>query len=146
MSPASDPLVNLTTVPRMLRCLSGQPAFMRESGFEVRVISIEAASVALPIVATRAPGSMDAVQDGVTGTLVAPRDSQALADPLRHYLRDPVLRLSHGDAGRARVLKEFRREEFWEAMRDEYRSSVMSRLSVPQPRSANVSTGSGSPL
>jgi glycosyltransferase involved in cell wall biosynthesis len=146
MSPASDPLVNLTTVPRMLRCLSGQPAFMGESGFEVRVISIEAASVALPVVATRAPGSMNAIQDGVTGTLVGPRDSQALADPIRHYLRDPVLRLSHGDAGRARVLKEFRREELWEAMRDEYRSSVMSRLSLPQPRSANVSSGSGSPL
>ncbi len=146
MSPASDPLVHLIPVPMTLRCLSGQSASRRESGFEVQVISIEATSMGLPVVATRVPGSKDAVQAGVTGTLVAPRDSQALADAIRRYLRDPVLRRSHGDAGRARVLKEFRREEFWEAMRDEYRSSVMSRLSVPQPRSANVSTGSGSPL
>ena len=39
MSAAFDRLVHLTTVPMTLRCLSGQPAFMRESGFEVHVIS-----------------------------------------------------------------------------------------------------------
>ena len=33
------PLVHVTTVPMTLRCLSGQPEFMRRAGFEVHVVS-----------------------------------------------------------------------------------------------------------
>ena len=53
-------------------------------GFPVTVM--EAASMGLPVVATRVPGCVDAVQDGVTGTLVPARDAEALADALERYL------------------------------------------------------------
>src|SRR6266849_56051 len=148
----TDPRIHLVGLdwdtPRLYAAMDLVVLPTYREGFPV--VPIEAASMALPVVATRVPGSMDAVQDGVTGTLVAPRDSHALADAIRCSLRDPVLRRSHGDAGRARVLKEFRREEFWGAMRDEYRSLMMSRLSLPQPqpqpRGANVRAGSGGSL
>ena len=39
MNPSSVPLVHATTVPMTLRCLSGQPGFMRDCGFEVHVLS-----------------------------------------------------------------------------------------------------------
>jgi glycosyltransferase involved in cell wall biosynthesis len=85
-------------------------------------VALEASAMALPIVATSVPGCVDAIQDGTTGILVAPRDARALADALQRYLSDPRLRAKHGEAGRRRVLAEFRREAIWEAIAAEYRS------------------------
>ncbi len=83
-------------------------------------IPLEAAAMALPVVATRIPGCVDAVEDGVTGTLVPPRDATALADAIRTYLNHPELRRQHGQAGRQRVLRDFRPEAIWEALYQEY--------------------------
>jgi glycosyltransferase involved in cell wall biosynthesis len=84
------------------------------------VVNIEAAAMGRPVVTTRVPGCVDAVVDGVTGTLVPPRDAAALADAVARYLDDPALRRRHGTAGRERVLKEFRQEVIWEALYQEY--------------------------
>jgi len=84
------------------------------------VVPLEAAAMRLPVVATRIPGCVEAVRDGVTGALVPPHDSDALADALGAYVRDAALRRSHGGAGRSRVLKEFRPETIWDALHDEY--------------------------
>jgi glycosyltransferase involved in cell wall biosynthesis len=83
------------------------------------VVSLETAAMGLPIVSTHAPGT-DGILDGVTGTLVAARDSRALAAALRDYLVDPALRARHGAAARARVVRDFRQESLWRALRDEY--------------------------
>lgn len=97
-------------------------------------VPLEAAAMALPVVATRIPGCTDAVLDGVTGTLVPPRDATALAAALLRYLRDPALRARHGEAGRERVLAEFRREAIWEAVAEEYRRLLAAHPSVrPRP-------------
>jgi glycosyltransferase involved in cell wall biosynthesis len=91
-------------------------------------VALEAAAMELPIVATSVPGCTDAVQDGVTGTLVAPRDATALADALERYLADPRLRARHGEAGRRRVLAEFRRDAICEAIAAEYRTLLEGRV------------------
>jgi glycosyltransferase involved in cell wall biosynthesis len=62
------------------------------------------------------------VQHGVTGTLVPPRDTQLLEFALEDYLSDPELRRRHGDAGRARVLRDFAPENIWEAGLQLYQS------------------------
>ncbi len=69
-------------------------------------VALEAAAMGLPVVATSVPGCVDAVHDGVTGTLVPPRDVGALADALRRYASDPPLRARHGEAARRRVVRE----------------------------------------
>ena len=84
------------------------------------VVCIEAAAMKLPVVATSIPGCSEAVLDGVTGTLVPPRDAMALAEAIRRYLADPELRIRHGEAGRQRVLREFRPVLLWEAYYQEY--------------------------
>jgi len=84
------------------------------------MVLLEASAMALPTVATDVPGCIDAVQDGVTGTLVPARDAGALADALRRYLRSPELRTCHGGAGRERVLRDFRPGALWEAQYLEY--------------------------
>lgn len=84
-------------------------------------VALEAAAMGLPVVATSVVGCVDAVQEGVTGTLIPPRDPVALAGALGRYLADPALREAHGEAARRRVLKDFRREAIWEAIVGEYR-------------------------
>jgi len=103
-------------------------------------VPLEAASMGLPVVATRVPGCTDAVDDGVTGTLVAPRDSGALADAVGAYLRDSDRRSAHGSAGRRRVLLEFRRELIWDALYDHY-ITLLKRHGRTGPRMPRVPVG-----
>jgi glycosyltransferase involved in cell wall biosynthesis len=91
------------------------------------VAVLEAAAMELPVVATRVPGCVDAVLDGVTGTLVPPRDAASLAAAIRRYREDAELRREHGRAGRARILEHFRQEALWAATADEYRTLLAER-------------------
>jgi glycosyltransferase involved in cell wall biosynthesis len=84
-------------------------------------VPLEAAAMELPVVATRIPGCVDAVADGTTGALVPARDSAALAAAIGGYVADPDLRRRHGQAGRERVLREFRPERIAEDMLALYR-------------------------
>lgn len=83
-------------------------------------VPLEAGAMELPVVATQAPGCVDAVRDTVTGILVPLKDSAALAGAIRAYIDDPELRRRHGLAGREHVLRDFRPESIWEAACDEY--------------------------
>jgi glycosyltransferase involved in cell wall biosynthesis len=83
-------------------------------------VPLEAAAMALPVVATRIPGCIDAIVDGETGTLVPSRDADALQKAIACYLVDPALRRRHGQAGRERVLRDFRQEDIWRAIHQEY--------------------------
>lgn len=85
------------------------------------LVPMEASSMGLPVVASAVPGCTDAVVDGVTGTLVPARDAEALAAAVRRYVVAPELRRRHGQAGRARILAEFRPEVVWAALHGEYR-------------------------
>jgi glycosyltransferase involved in cell wall biosynthesis len=81
---------------------------------------LEASAMGLPIVATRVTGCTDAVTDSVTGTLVPPRDIQDMVEAISLYVEDPELRLKHGQAGRNRVLAQFKPEPIWDALSAEY--------------------------
>lgn len=91
-------------------------------------VPLEAAAMELPVVATRIPGCDEAVESGVTGTLVPVGDVAALAEALSAYLADPELRRRHGVAGRQRVLREFRPRAIWRALHLEYEGLVATRL------------------
>jgi glycosyltransferase involved in cell wall biosynthesis len=84
------------------------------------LVPMEASAMALPVVASAVPGCLDAVVDGVTGTLVPARDAAALARALHRYVEDPDLRARHGQAGRERILADFRPEAMWAALYGEY--------------------------
>lgn len=83
-------------------------------------VLLEAAAMAVPVVATRVFGCVDAVVDGVTGTLVAPRDARALALAIGRYLGDPELRRAHGAAARARALRDYVPGDIWDAVYGHY--------------------------
>ncbi|GAB1691027.1 glycosyltransferase family 4 protein [Krasilnikovia sp. M28-CT-15] len=66
---------------------------------------LEAMASGRPVVTTRTGGMVDMVEDGVSGLLVPPGDSAALAAALRRLLADPHLRDRLGAGGRERVLQ-----------------------------------------
>ena len=76
-------------------------------------VLLEAAAAQRPVVGFRATGTVDAIQDGRTGTLVPLGDSLALARAVTRYLQDPKLRARHGNAGRLWVTQNFRPEDIW---------------------------------
>ncbi|MGQ9488809.1 MAG: glycosyltransferase family 4 protein [Armatimonadota bacterium] len=88
---------------------------------------LEASAMCVPVVATRIPGCVDAVVDGLTGVLVPARDAQALAEAIERYICQPHLRIQHGRAGRERVLREFRQEVLWQALYEHYQSLMQEK-------------------
>jgi glycosyltransferase involved in cell wall biosynthesis len=68
---------------------------------------LEAMATGLPAVATAVGGVGEVVKTGVTGTLVAASDPEALAEVLAIYVADETLRMQHGKAGRERVVAQF---------------------------------------
>jgi len=83
-------------------------------------VLLEAAAMELPVVATHADGSVDAVIDEVTGFLVPPQNGPALAVVLRQLLLNQELREQMGKAGRQRVLHDYRPESIWQALFQNY--------------------------
>lgn len=67
----------------------------------------EAMACAVPVVATRAGGLPEVVEDGVTGILVAREDPEGLASAIASLLRAPAVRRAMGTAGRRRVERLF---------------------------------------
>jgi len=68
---------------------------------------IEAQAMALPCIATNIRGCREVIEEGVTGFLITPGDSEALGGALRKLLLDPELRLRMGREGRRRMRLHF---------------------------------------
>ncbi len=71
------------------------------------VVAREAMAHGRPVVATAVGGLADAVEDGVTGLLVPPRDPLALRSALERLLGDAELRAELGAAARERAYERF---------------------------------------
>jgi glycosyltransferase involved in cell wall biosynthesis len=92
----------------VLGCIKGFDLFVMSSVTEGLGTSLlDAMACARPIVATRAGGIPEIVEDGMNGLLVPARDHRALAAAIVRALRDPALRQRMGDAGFARVNERF---------------------------------------
>jgi glycosyltransferase involved in cell wall biosynthesis len=71
------------------------------------VTIIEALAAGRAVVATAVGGVRDVVDDGETGYLVPPGDTEALAERLGRLARDPAQREAMGREGRERVLRRY---------------------------------------
>jgi len=74
------------------------------------VAALESSAMEIPVVGSDVAGLRDTVVDGVTGTLVPPKNPEALADALIALVRDDSLRHLMGLAGRRRVIEQFEEE------------------------------------
>jgi len=88
---------------------------------------LEAMALGKPVVATCVPGTAEAVVEGETGFLLPLGADRALAEKTISLLRDPALRRKLGEAGRARVEREFDRERMVDEHEALYRRLFESR-------------------
>jgi glycosyltransferase involved in cell wall biosynthesis len=68
---------------------------------------MEAMAIGVPVIATNIAGTSELVEDGRTGLLVRPSDSQALADAIVRMITDYDFRLRVAELGRKKVADEF---------------------------------------
>jgi glycosyltransferase involved in cell wall biosynthesis len=76
-------------------------------------VVVESMAMGIPVVGTAAGGTIEQIDDGVTGFLVPPGDPDAMARAVEQLLSSTKLRDRLGKAGRARFLKEFEFEPFY---------------------------------
>ena len=84
-------------------------------------VALECAAMEIPLVATRIPGCIDAISDGVTGVLVEARSAEGLSSAIARLLRDPRLGKEMGRAAREFVRARFSEEIVFVSVLDEYR-------------------------
>lgn len=70
-------------------------------------VALEAMMFAKPVIASHVGGVPEVVIDGKTGYLVEPANPPALADALACFVKSPGKRSAFGNAGKARVEKDF---------------------------------------
>jgi glycosyltransferase involved in cell wall biosynthesis len=92
---------------------------------------VEAAASGRAVVTTDVPGCRDAVEPGVTGLLVPPRDAPALAAAIEQLLADGAQRQRMGRAGRALAEREFRIERIVAAHLDVYHGLAPPVMAAP---------------
>jgi colanic acid/amylovoran biosynthesis glycosyltransferase len=71
------------------------------------ICTLEAQAMCVPVVASKVGGLCEAVEDGVTGFLVAPTDVDAAVEKLILLAHDLTLRSRMGLAGRTRIIEHF---------------------------------------
>ena len=94
-----------TDVPEILSEVTVSVLPSLSEGLSTAILESMAAGV--PVVATRVGGNAEAVEDGVTGLLVAPRDAAALGRAVCLLLENADLRHRLGRAGRQRAADRF---------------------------------------
>lgn len=91
------------------------------------VVAREAMAHGRPVVASAVGGLLDAVEDGVTGLLVPPRDVLSLRNAVERLLGDAALRQSLGAAARERARREWSWEAFTKTTIAVYREALKLR-------------------
>jgi glycosyltransferase involved in cell wall biosynthesis len=92
-------------IPRLLReaDVYVHPTLSEAFGLAVA----EAMACGLPVIASRVGGIPELIEDGVSGLLVEPRDTRAIARAIDSLLSAPELRERLGRAARAKVIERF---------------------------------------
>lgn len=88
--------------------------------------AIEAMATGLPVVSVRTGGVPEVVVDGETGILAEPGDLTGLTEAMLRLARDPMARLTMGEAGRRRAIDEFSEDKMLERTALVYREVLCS--------------------
>jgi glycosyltransferase involved in cell wall biosynthesis len=89
-------------------------------------VNLEAQAMGLPVVSTDTIGPRESVENGTTGFLVEPKNTEVLIEPLTKLIHSPELRSRMGQLGRQRVMDKFDRRKMIEAI-VQYRLTLLQQ-------------------
>ena len=75
-------------------------------------VSLEASSMNLPVIITKATGCTDAILEGRTGTFVT-NDPSDIAEKILFYIENESIAKIHGKQGRSFVKEHFEQTKIW---------------------------------
>jgi glycosyltransferase involved in cell wall biosynthesis len=99
------------------------------------VALLEAMACGLPVIATRAGGIIEVVEDQLSGLLVSPRDAASIADAIASLASDAARRSQLGAAAGVRVSENFSMDAMTRKTIDLYRACLVGR--APNPEGAS---------
>ncbi len=91
------------------------------------VALLEAMGCGLPVIATRAGGVIDVIEDARNGMMVAPGDAMSIADAIEALAKDAPRRAQLAAAGRLRVIENFSMDAMTRKTIDLYRACLARR-------------------
>lgn len=112
-------------VPELLRTLNLFVLGSRREGISNTIL--EAMATGLPVIASATGGNLELIVPEMTGKLVPPGDTSALADAIVTYALDAEMRARHGQAARARAENEYSLARMLEDYRRLYASCGAAR-------------------
>jgi glycosyltransferase involved in cell wall biosynthesis len=112
-------------VPAILSHLAVSVLSSTSEGFSN--VILESMAAGRPVIATKIGGSPEIVVDGVTGYLVPPGDSLAMAEAITELLQDPDKARAMGSAGRKVVKEKFTVETMVKKYEELYASLLEHR-------------------
>jgi glycosyltransferase involved in cell wall biosynthesis len=112
------------------------------------IVGIEAHAAGKPVVASATGGVGDWLEHDVSGLMVSPGDSVALAGALQALLADPQRRAAMGAAGKRSVAARFSERRHVQALMESYRAArerreALAPLDAEQPPAALAGAGAG---
>jgi glycosyltransferase involved in cell wall biosynthesis len=108
----------------------------RSEGFSNAIVEAMAAS--LPVVATNVGGNAEAVEDGVTGSIVPVDDPVALSAAITRLISNPSQAKAMGEAGRNLVMEKFTTEAMMSKIAACYKDLLASGSGSPRSETAKV--------
>lgn len=93
------------------------------------VTLLEAMSTGVPVIATDVANAAQVIEDGVTGCIIPPTDSNAIARAVTQLLRDPVRARSIGEQAHNKVANEFPLQNMLDDLLEVYRAATVEAVS-----------------
>jgi len=75
-------------------------------------VVLEASSMQIPVITTRATGCIDSILSGETGFFVT-HEPNDIKEKILYYYNNPQVKVSHGVRGREFVVQNFKQEVIW---------------------------------
>lgn len=116
-------------IPTLLRAMDLFVLPSLDEGLGIALI--EAMAMELPVVATNVGGIPEVVDNGQTGILVPPRDSEALAQAIVALLKDEAKRCRMGMLSKERVLAQFTAQRYVAQLENFYQSLLQAKRVRP---------------
>lgn len=102
------------------------------------LVFLEAMMFGKPVIGCRAGGMTEVIEEGVTGLLAEPGDTETLSAALDSLISDEPKRKAFGEAGRAAFLAQYTRDKLIDRTLEFYRQVMQSPKPSPSPSTQPV--------